>query len=129
MTSVLDAWALLAWLQDEDAAERVEATLKAGDAVVSWINLGEVYYMVARGRGCAAAAGAVEIVLDWLRGEEVDSALVLDAARVKARHSLSYADAFAVATAERHAAPLLTGDPEILALERPLVVVDLRHSG
>jgi predicted nucleic acid-binding protein len=35
------------------------------------------------------------------------------AARIKARHPLAYADAFAVATAAAHNAVLLTGDPEI----------------
>jgi len=35
---------------------------------------------------------------------------------LKACHSISYADAFAVATAIREQAPLVTGDPEIQAL-------------
>jgi predicted nucleic acid-binding protein len=58
--------------------------------------------------------------------EEPDAELVLDAARVKADHRLSYADAFAVATAERHRLPLLTGDRDLLALDRELTVVDPR---
>ncbi len=59
--------------------------------------------------------------------EEPDESLVLAAAIIKADHRLSYADAFAVATAERHRAPLLTPDPEILATDRPgLTILDLR---
>jgi predicted nucleic acid-binding protein len=50
---------------------------------------------------------------------------ILEAARLKARHSMSYADAFAVATARLARAPLLTGDPEILAL--PATVVKVRR--
>jgi predicted nucleic acid-binding protein len=94
--------------------------------VISWINLGEVFYIEARVAGEAAAAAAVERVRDNVRAEDVDAELVLGAARVKARHALSYADAFAVALAERFRLPLMTGDPEIAALDRELSVIDPR---
>lgn len=64
-----------------------------------------------------------------MRAEDVDFELVLGAARVKARHALSYADAFAVALAERLRLPLMTGDPEIVALDRELNVIDPRDEG
>ena len=51
--------------------------------------------------------------------------VALEAARVKARHPLSYADAFAVATGRLEKAPVLTGDPEILSL--PATVVRVRR--
>lgn len=53
---------------------------------------------------------------------------MISAARIKAASRLSYADAFAAATARRHGLPVLTGDPEIVAIERDLdlEVVDLR---
>jgi ribonuclease VapC len=68
----------------------------------------------------------VEQVKGSVRTEGVDGDLVLEAARVKARHTLSYADAFAVALAERLRVPLITGDPEILAMDRELEVLDPR---
>ena len=37
---------------------------------------------------------------------------VIDAARLKAKYALSYADCFSVATALEQEAPLVTGDPE-----------------
>jgi predicted nucleic acid-binding protein len=77
-------------------------------------------------RGAAAAASAVEALSRHVKAEEPDAGLILEAARIKADHRLSYADAFAVATAERHRLPLLTGDPELLALEREVTVVDPR---
>ena len=58
--------------------------------------------------------------------EPADAAAVRAAAAIKAEARLSYADCFAIATAERHGAPLLTGDPEILRLSRPgLDTVDI----
>jgi predicted nucleic acid-binding protein len=98
----------------------------AGGAVVSWINLGEVFYIEARIAGEGAAAAAVERVRKSVRAEAVDLELVFAAARVKAGHALSYADAFAVALAERLGLPLMTGDPEIVALDRELRVIDPR---
>jgi len=41
---------------------------------------------------------------------------ILAAARIKAKHRLSYADAFAVSLADEMGGTLLTGDPEIIAL-------------
>ena len=97
---------------------------------MSWINVGEVFYFVARPEGPARAGEVVQELLRDVAAEEPDGAVVLDAARIKAGHRVSYADAFAVATAERHGAQLVTGDPEILALERSrLTVLDPREDG
>lgn len=125
---VLDAWAVLAVLNDEPPAERIERAIEDEDGVISWINLGEVLYRAIPRRGERRATEAVRAVARMLLVEEVDSPLVLDAARLKAAHRLSYADAFCVATAQRHGAPLYTGDPEIVALGDLLDVVDLRQA-
>jgi ribonuclease VapC len=39
------------------------------------------------------------------------------AARIKASHAISYADAFAAATAQKHEAVLVTGDPDFKLVE------------
>jgi PIN domain nuclease of toxin-antitoxin system len=127
VTVVLDAWAVLAFLNDEPAAGRVEEALLAGDARISWINLGEAYYDAIRERGEERARDALGRVRTILRAELPDQDLVLAAARLKARGGISYADCFAVATAQRHGLPLLTGDPEIIALADEVDVVDLRE--
>ncbi|MDW5597753.1 PIN domain-containing protein [Conexibacter stalactiti] len=49
-------------------------------------------------------------------------------AEIKARGGLSYPDAFCVATALRHRAPLYTGDPEIIKLGADIEVIDLRST-
>lgn len=126
MVAVLDAWAVLALLQAESAGPRVRDVVSEGGAGISWVNLGEVYYQLVRGRGSEAADRALRGVLAAVRAEEPDSALVLDAARFKVHGGISYADCFAVATAKRHGAPLLTGDPEIVALAAEVEVIDLR---
>lgn len=99
-------------------------------AVCSWINLGEVLYIETRRIDAQRAADAVSKIADNVRAELLDQALVRTAAELKAGGGISYADCFAAATAERHGVPLLTGDPELLDLERDtLRIVDLRAVG
>lgn len=128
--AVLDAWAVLALLQGEGAAgTTVRRYLRrAGGGSIAlhlcWINLGEVYYTLLPRLGEAQA----DEKLTWIKAlpltlVTVKEPLILEAARMKAQHRLSYADAFAVATARQLRAPVLTGDPEIIALPRSVVEV------
>jgi uncharacterized protein len=127
LSVALDSWAVLALLNDEPAAGRVEAAIDEGGAVMSWINLGEVYYQTIRRRGETRARTAVEAIGRRVLVEQPDPDMVLTASRVKAQGKVSYADAFCVATARRHRTSIYTGDPEILRLRDPGVeVVDLR---
>ena len=82
------------------------------DLAMSIINVGEVYYRLCRLRGLEFADTFVTELERGLRWVDVPNWLVLEAARHKGRHRISYADAFALATAIRENAPLVTGDPE-----------------
>jgi PIN domain nuclease of toxin-antitoxin system len=122
---VLDAWTVMAVLRAEPMAARARTLVRKG-MVMSSINLGEVYYALVRSHGRDVAEDRTAAVRRTLRVEDPDWPLVVAAARLKAGGGISYADAFCVATAERHHVPLYTGGPEILALELPVRVVDLR---
>lgn len=126
--AVLDAWALLAYLEGEEpAASRVEQVMRGErSARASWINLGEVAYIVARRRSFDHARALVSELAAVLDPVEPRSGQVLAAARIKADYRMSYADAFAVATANELGLPLWTGDREILASGVEVDVVDLR---
>jgi predicted nucleic acid-binding protein len=115
----------MAVLRGEPAAERARALMSTG-TVMSSINLGEVYYALVRSHGQAVAEDRTAAVRRAVRVEAPDWPLVAAAARLKAAGGISYADAFCVASAERHQAPLYTGDPEILALEISVKRIDLR---
>jgi len=120
---VLDSYALLAYLNGETGQKRVEEILtsaQAGDAFafLCTINLGEVLYIVERRRGLQQAR-MVLALLDSLplRQVEVTRSLVLDAAHIKARHAISYADAFVTAVARTEDACVVTGDPEFKSVK------------
>ena len=113
---VLDSFALLAYLKKESGFEKVKRLLAAEDAhpLMNDINVGEAYYIIARERGSAQADDFADIILPSLPITLVANSFqeVIEAARIKAKYPLAYADCFAVATAYREKAPLITGDPE-----------------
>jgi uncharacterized protein len=126
MSFALDAWAVLELLEgNEPAASRV-ADVLAGKPVMSWINLGEVFYVVMRDQDEDEALETVRDLRPKLHLDLPTEDRVLDAARLKAEHAMSYADAFAAATATAHRATLLTGDPELLIAGAPWQWEDLR---
>lgn len=126
---VLDSFAVLAYLEDEAGAGRVNAVLTAarqgGASIwISIVNFGEVVYITEREQGLFAAQRAIA-AMDQLPMSVVDAdrKLTLSAAKVKAHHGISYADAFAVALAQSKQAAVLTGDPEFRKVEA-LVTID-----
>jgi predicted nucleic acid-binding protein len=126
VTDCLDSWAVLAWLEGvEPAASRVQDAL-ASHPVMSWINIGEVAYVLERRAGVDRSREVVRELRRLLNLDLPTEERVIEAARVKAGHRMAYADAFAVATALAHGADLLTGDPEILRGDKSWSVVDLR---
>ena len=126
MTECLDSWAVLAWLEGvEPAASRVQDAL-ASHPVMSWINVGEVAYVLERRVGVDRSREVVRELRRLLNLDLPTEERVIEAARVKAGHRMAYADAFAVATALAHGANLLTGDPEILRGDKSWSVVDVR---
>ncbi|MCG6880318.1 MAG: type II toxin-antitoxin system VapC family toxin [Deltaproteobacteria bacterium] len=120
---VLDAWAVLALIFGEEPAASVVKDLFVNKDIsrssmhMSWINLGEVYYTLARRKGMDAADEVLkDIQMLPVTLHEPSKADVLSAAKIKAKHKLSYADAFAVSLAEKTNGTLFTGDPEIILL-------------
>jgi predicted nucleic acid-binding protein len=127
-TYCLDSWAVLRFLEgDSPAARRVRQVMRLGRPVISWINLGEVYYTVHRAAGGAEAETTLALLRPMLALDLVTVERVLAAARIKALHPLAYGDALAVATATAHGAVLLTGDPELTRRSLGCRVEDLRR--
>ena len=125
---VLDTFALLAYLQDEPAAARIENVLEGAGKekcrlFASIINLGEVLYITERRGGVSKAQDALALIRQLpIEILPADEQAVFTAAHIKANHALSYADAFAVAAAIRENAVILTGDPEFETVEQLIKV-------
>lgn len=124
----LDSWAVLRFLEGgSPAARRVRQVLRLGRPLMSWVNLGEVYYALHRAAGVAEAETTLGLLQPLLTLDVASPERVMAAARIKAAHPLAYGDAFAIATAAAHKAVLLTGDPEITERAVGCRVEDLRR--
>jgi len=126
---VLDSWMLLAWLKDQaPGADKMDelwhaAATRKVELSASMVNIGEVFYLTARNKGLDAAEELLgHLHTRPLQFVSASDRLVIEAARLKAAYPISYADAFAAATAMRARCPLVTGDPEFRALEKDGVI-------
>jgi predicted nucleic acid-binding protein len=125
---VFDSWALMAFLEDESSAARVqeliaEAQNLENGLLIAAINLGEVWYSLARVRTEAAADCAIQEILNLgFKIVEIDWELTRVAAKFKATYKLAYADCFAAALAHRSKLEVVTGDPEFKQLQRQVKI-------
>jgi predicted nucleic acid-binding protein len=124
MNYVLDTYALMAYLRHEKSFQVVRniisETLQGKcSAFISVINLGELYYMQARKSGLDKAEKSMKFVKRaGIVIEAATTERVINAAKIKATASLSYADAFAASLAMELNATLVSGDAEYKPLGR-----------
>ena len=122
---VLDSFAILAYLKMEGKYKKVKDLLASDEVLfMNDINVGEAFYVLAKERGVEKAEYFVNTVLPNLPIKLVPNALqdVLEAARIKATHSISYADCFVVATALKKDAAIVTGDPEFKKVQKAVEI-------
>ncbi|MEA5474967.1 PIN domain-containing protein [Synechococcus sp. CCY9201] len=115
---LLDTSALLTLRDDEPGADRVEQALERQDRCYAcFLSRMEVLYRVWKDEDECAGRLAYEqlkaLPLHWLEASEP---LLQHAASIKARHSLSLADAWIAAAAQQVGATLLHKDPEFRAI-------------
>lgn len=130
---VLDSFAVLAYLENETSADEVRRVLEygsshAGCLFLSLVNYGECLYIIERERGLEAAHESIAAIDRWpVTVVPPDRDLTFAAAHIKARHSVSFADAFTVALAQSREATVLTGDPEFKSVAHLIAIHWLRR--
>jgi predicted nucleic acid-binding protein len=130
--SVLDSYALLAFLRGEPGEAQVAALLeRAGKRDeplhMTEANYAEVQYITVRKDGPGRWAEiARELPALPIAFHPINRALADLAANIKARYPLSLADAFAAALVKERKAELITGDVEFKALEKEIKIVWLK---
>jgi len=127
-TKVLDSYAVLAFLEDEPGADMVRGLiLKAEEnnlkLLMSVVNLGEVWYAIARTNSTEKADQVIREI-EGLAIEIVDAdwQITRQAAAFKAKGKIAYADCFAAALAKQHKAELVTGDEEFKIIENDIKI-------
>lgn len=115
---ILDSSALIALMEEEEGHDAVEEILRQEKSFIPYVVLMEVYYISLRESGQQDADRRwamikrlpVEIVWD------MDEATLRTAARFKAFHQISFADAVIAAYAKSYNAILVHKDPEYESL-------------
>ena len=120
---VFDTSAFLTLTGEEPGADTVQKFITdalAGeiDLRASFVSLTEVEYITRQAKGEEVArqrlADIKALPIQWLHSDET---LCSEAAKLKAAHKVSFADAFVAATAQRLNATLVHKDPEFDALK------------
>lgn len=126
---VLDSYAVLGYFLDEPCAGTIANILELArrnkiKIYMSWINLGEVYYMIQRRYGREDAIELIENIKTWpVELVEVSNEQVITAGDVKARFPLSLGDSYAAALTISVRGILLTADKEFQPLENQLIKI------
>jgi len=120
---VLDSYSLIAYLENEDGADRmIEIFRVARDSgktlLLSVVNWGEVYYITLREAGRERAEAVAQLIFTLpIQIILADLELTKQAAEFKAFKKMSYGDCFAAALAKLRKAELVTGDREFKQVE------------
>jgi predicted nucleic acid-binding protein len=116
-TFVLDASALIAFLNDEKGADKVENVLKEAKEnnciiFMNKLNLLEIYYGVYREDGKEKAEDTLIKILNLpvIIINEMEDDVFREAGRLKAEYRISLADSIALAEAKNRNALILTAD-------------------
>jgi len=126
---VLDSWAIIAYLEGEPAAEKIadimaDAQEQGIPILMTVVNAGEVWYIIARQTTAADADASIKI-LDDLGIELIDADWTLShsAAQFKSKMKMSFADCFAAALTKQRKAHLVTGDPEFSQAQQEIALI------
>jgi predicted nucleic acid-binding protein len=128
-TYVLDANAVLDFIEDGPGAERMEqlfkdASHRGAPVLMSVVNWGEVFYHSWQQRGEESARRTVaDLSRLPLELVTVDAPQSLQAGEIKARHKIPYVDCLAAALAMIRQAVLVTSDRDFEKLGRRVQVL------
>ena len=122
-THCLDACAVIAYVRQEPGAEVLKELIEQPTTFLAMhvCNLGEVYYDFFREDGLTAAqtAWTNTLALPLALHRDADDVFIQRVGVIKVEERVSFADAFALALAERLNVPLVTTDHhEFDAIER-----------
>lgn len=132
MTAVLDASALTTYLEKDIGHERVkdlltEAAESGENLLMSAVNWGEVFYVMARNSGIHEAERIQKAIetfpIDFV---PADFEIARQAALYKFARKLPYADCFVAALAKRSRGTIVTADNDFRILKDELDILWIR---
>ncbi len=126
---VLDSYALMAFFEGEPGADAVKKLLLDAEngkcrLLMSVVNLGEIWYSIARVKDAKTADRYISEVRGMaIEVLDADMETTRQAAAFKSIGGLAYADCYAAAVAALNHASLVTGDREFEKVKNEIKVV------
>ena len=117
MTVLIDSWGWIEYWKGGKLSEKVASYIDGEEEmVVSAINLAEVYLWVSRTYDETIAGGKVATVEKRCHVIPVERDTALEAAKIKGKEKLGFADGLILATARQVGGKVVTGDPDMKGL-------------
>ena len=129
MVKVLDASALMVYLEKEPGYEKVkDLFIKSAESdkklLMTAVNVGEVYYVLAKNHGLKEAEEILHLIHTFpIEIVPIDLTLAKQAALFKATKKLPFVDSFAAALAKLRKGELVTSDKDFKAVEGEIKIV------
>lgn len=115
---MIDSWAWVEYFKGSRAGAKARAVIEDEEkAVISTINLAEVYRWVLRFYGEDAAEEKIGVMKQRCFVVDVTEEIAVKCAKIKHERGMGLGDAIILATANQEAAKVVTGDPDFKGLE------------
>jgi len=126
---VLDACAMLAYLNNEEGSALIEAILKKAEkneasVFITAMDLAEIYHIVLKEEGREKALKTMVLIKNLpVKSIGLDEPLLMSAGEIRVQFPLTLGDALVVAVAKSREAKVITGDRDFKKVEKEVEVV------
>ena len=126
---VIDACAMLAYLNNEDGSTVIEEVLQKGQrqeakVFLTAMDLAEIYHVILKEEGREKAIKVMVLIRNLpLERVGLDESLLMMAGEIRLQHPLTLGDALVAAVAKSMKAKIITGDRDFKKLEKELDII------
>ncbi len=114
MTVLIDSWAWIEYWKGGRHKEQAAAYIDGDEeAVISTINLAEVYFWILRFYDEATANDKVSTIEKRCHAVVLERDIAIEAAKIKKSEKLGLADSLILSTARQVGGKVVTGDPDM----------------
>ena len=125
MTVLLDSWTWIEYWRGSKNADKVGSYIESSEeAIISSINLAEIYFWILREYGQKQAEAKKMILEKRCFIVYLDSSIAVEAAKIKYERKIALADSIVLATAIKSNAKVVTGDPDFKGSKEVIFIGD-----
>jgi len=125
LTVLVDSWAWIEYWSGGSHADQAALHIEGKEnAIVSTVNLAEIYYWILLHYDEKTAEEKVITIRKRCFIIPVEEEIAIEAAKIKHKTKMALADSIIIATAKKVKAKILTGDPDFRSLKDILYIGD-----